>query len=126
MADDGGGVITRWLDQLDDKLRVEIETRLINWANVDKFIEAYTSAVALEAAGERFEELQDIRTIELRHGGAVYRILGSNFTVWEFVMLIWEKDENRRSKVGREVKQEAVRRLDILRAHPERRRAYKI
>jgi hypothetical protein len=126
LTDDSVGVIERWFRELDDEVRAQIEARLLQWVNVEKFVEACTTAVEPDTAGKRFEELQDIRSIEVQHGGVVYRILGSSISIWEFVMLIGDMDDRRRGKIGADVKKEARERLHSLQAHPGKRREYKI
>ena len=116
LTDDGVGTITAWMQGLDDEVQAQIDTRLLQWANLDKWNAAYAG---------KFEDLKDLQEIAVLWGGSVYRILGSPISMWEFVMLIGYTDERRRNKVPREVKAEANARLNKLRANPERRREYK-
>jgi len=117
LLDDGAGVITEWIRTLADEVQAEIDTRLLHWSKVDKWIEAYAKV---------FEDLRDIQEISVQCGGAVYRILGSHISIWEFVMLVGDVDERRRGKTPSRAKQSALERLNALRANPERRRDYEI
>jgi hypothetical protein len=117
VLDDGAGVITEWIHLLDDEVRAAIDIRLLQWSKMDKWIDAYT---------KNFEDLSDIKEISVQCGGAVYRILGSSISIWEFVMLVGDVDARRRGKTPPKTKQIAQERLNVLRANPERRREYEI
>jgi hypothetical protein len=116
LTDDGVGTITLWMGSLDDEVQAQIDVRLLQWKSTDKWIDAYAG---------KFEDLKDLKEIAVLWGGSVYRILGSAFSIWEFVMLIGDTDNQKRNKVAQNVKVEADRRLNDLRAHPEKRREYK-
>jgi hypothetical protein len=99
----------------DDEVQAQIDTRLLQWANLDKWNDAYAG---------KFEDLKDLQEIAVLWRGSVYRILGSPISIWEFVILFGYTDERRRNKVPSQVKAVANERLNKLRANPERRREY--
>ncbi len=117
VLDDGAGVITRWIETLDDEVQAQIDTKLLHWRKVDKWITAWAG---------KFEDLKDIQEIVVYSGKSVYRILGTQFSIWEFVMLVPYKDENKRSNVPPEIRALAEDRLNQLRADPEKRREFTI
>ena len=117
VLDDGAGVITEWIQTLSDEAQAEIDARLLQWSKLDKWIEAFAKG---------FHDLRDLQEISVQCGGAVYRILGSHISIWEFVMLVGDVDERRRGKTPPRVKQSALERLNALRGNPGRRRDYEI
>jgi hypothetical protein len=84
LTDDGVGTITTWMQGLDDEVQAQIDTRLLQWANLDKWNDAYAA---------KFEDLKDLQEIPVLWKGSVYRILGSPISIWEFVMLIGYTDD---------------------------------
>jgi hypothetical protein len=80
----------------------------------------------IEVYTKGFDDLRDLQEISVRCGGAVYRILGSHITIWEFVMLLGDVDEEQMGKTPSRAKQSAMERLNALRADPERRGDYEI
>ena len=124
--DDGIGVITRWISGLPDDLRIEIELRQIHWAQTDKFLGLLATAFELDSAGEKLEELREIYRIEVLYQHVVYRILGAHIDAREFVMLMPDMDREQRSGIRGEVIEEAMRRLEVVRKNPNRRRDYEI
>jgi len=105
------------MEGLDEEVQARIDARLLQWRNQDKWIDAYTG---------KFADLKDIKEIAVLWKGSVYRILGASLSIWEFVMLVGYTDPMRRNRLPENVKTEVNRRLNDLRAHPEKRREYKL
>jgi hypothetical protein len=127
---DGTGVITRWMDQLDEEVQAEFDARLLIWAAKDKWLDLYGGLVEIEIGadkyGERFEELTKTREITVTVNGVLYRILGVHFDVWEFVMLIGYSDDQCRSEIPSEVQECFLERLNDLRRNRQHRRNYEL
>ena len=123
---DGVGVITKWIDGLDDEVQAEFEVRFLQWAAQDKWLDLYTGAVELDTHGDRFEELTKIRDIPITVSGVLYRILGVHFSVWEFVMLVGYSDDKRRSETPAEVEECFRERLGELRQNRHHRQKYEL
>jgi hypothetical protein len=125
-TNDGAGVISSWMDGLDEQVQAEFDARMLAWATHDKWLDLYTGAVKIDTHGERFEELTQSREIPVTVDGVLYRILGVHFSVWEFVMLIGCSDDQRRAEIPPEVQEWFVERLDDLRRNPHHRRTYEL
>jgi hypothetical protein len=121
---DGTGVISRWMEDLDDEVQAEFDVRLIEWKAKDKWLDVYSGLVEIDMPGDRFEELTKIREIPVTVNGVLYRILGVHFDVWEFVMLIGYSDDQRRADAPPEVQQCFRERLDDLRQNKQHRQDY--
>ncbi len=105
------------MEGLDEEVQARLDVRLLQWRNDDKWVDAYAG---------KFEDLKDIKEIAVLWRGSVYRILGVSHSIWEFVMLYGYTDPTSRNKLPEHVKTEVNRRLNDLRAHPEKRREYKL
>jgi hypothetical protein len=123
---DGTGVISRWIDGLDDEVQAEFDVRLIQWAAKDKWLDLYSGLVEIDKHGDRFEGLTNIRDIAVTVNGVLYRILGVHFEVWEFVMLIGYSDDQRRAKAPLDVQECLQERLDDLRQNRHHRQDYEL
>lgn len=123
---DGAGVISKWMDGLDEKVQAEFDARMLVWAANDKWLDLYAGADEIDTHGERFEELTKIREIPVTVDGVLYRILGVHFDVWEFVMLIGYSDDQCRAQTPPEIQEWLMERLDDLRRNPHHRRNYEL
>jgi|SRR5271163_4805505 len=123
---DGAGVISRWIQELDDKVQAEFDARLLIWAANDKWLDFYKGLDELDEHGERFEPLTKIGEIPVIVDGVLYRILGVHFEVWEFVMLIGYSDDQRHAAVPKEVQESLRERLLDLIQNPHHRQDYEI
>lgn len=123
---DGTGVISQWIEGLDDEVQAEFDVRLALWAANDKWLDFYKGLNTLDSHGERFEELTKIGEIPVTVDGVLYRILGVHFDVWEFVMLIGYSDARRRAKVPADVQIYFQERLSDLRRNRHHRQDYEL
>jgi hypothetical protein len=123
---DGVGVISKWIDELDDDVQAEFDARFLIWSTKDKWLDLYGGLGELDKLGDRFEELTKIRDIAITVNAVLYRILGVHYNVWEFVMLVGYADNQCRSETPTEVEECFRERLSDLRQNRRHRQKYEL
>ncbi len=116
VMDDGGGVITEWMDRnLDEEDQAVIDALLLNFRSSQQWDDLWQET--------RFESFGTIFQIPLPYGRGGYRIYGTRKNIYEFVMLLMAKG-NPTNRLLSKDKELLESRIADLQAHPEKCREY--